>query len=164
MEKILWDDYFMTMMYLAAMRSKDESTHVGAVIVGPDNEIRSTGYNSFPRHINDDAPERQQRPEKYFWFSHAERNSIYNAAMVGIPVKGCKMYTNGVPCNDCAWGVINSGLVEVIVDKSWDDNNYAQWIEHAVRSKVMFEEAGVKLRFWEGELLDIYRFRSGQKF
>jgi dCMP deaminase len=164
MEKIDWDDYFMTMTYLVAMRSKDESTHVGAVIVGPDNEIRSTGYNSFPRRINDDVPERQQRPEKYFWFSHGERNSIYNAAMVGIPVKGCRMYTNGVPCNDCAWGIINCGIAEVIVDKSWDDNNYAQWLEHAVRSRVMFEESGVKLRFWEGKMLDIHRFRGGEKF
>lgn len=164
MGKIEWDDYFMTMVYLVAMRSKDKSTHVGAVIVGPDNEVRSVGYNSFPRHINDDLPERQERPEKYFWFSHAERNAIYNAAMVGTPIKGCRMYTNGIPCNDCAWGILNSGIAEVIIDAAWDRGNYAQWIEHAERTKVMFKEADVKLRFWEGDLLDIHRFRSGEKF
>ena len=164
MHNVSWDDYFMTMVYLVAMKSKDQNTHMGAVIVGLNNEMRSTGYNSFPRHINDDVKERQQKDEKPFWFSHAERNSIYNAAMVGIPVGDCKMYTNGIPCNDCAWGIINSGISEVIVDKSWDDNNYAQWVEHAVRSKVMFKEAGVKVRFWEGELLNIHRFRSGEKF
>ena len=58
----------------------------------------------------------------------------------------------------------NGEMRQVIVDKSWDDNNYAQWVEHAKRSRVMFEEAGVKLKFWEGELLDIHRFRSGKKF
>ena len=68
MKKVSWDDYFMTMVYLAAMRSKDESTHIGAVIVGPDNEVRSTGYNSFPRGMNDDIKKRQKRPEKYFFF------------------------------------------------------------------------------------------------
>lgn len=68
MELVSWDDYFMTMVYLVAMKSKDESTHIGAVIVGPDNEIRSTGYNSFPRKMNDGLEERQKRPQKYFFF------------------------------------------------------------------------------------------------
>jgi len=163
MEKISWDELYMTMVYLMAMKSKDLSTHVGAVIVGPDNEVRSVGYNSFPRGINDNVPERQERPEKYHWFAHAERNAIYNAGMVGIPVKGCKMYTNGIPCNNCAFGIINAGIKEVIVDKHWDDNNVDQWEEEAKISSVMFKEAGVKIRFYDGELLNIYRFRRGEK-
>jgi dCMP deaminase len=163
MGKIDWDQLFMSMVYLVAMKSKDENTHVGAVIVGPDNEVRSVGYNNFPRHINDEVPERQERPEKYKWFAHAEVNSIANAAMVGIPVKGCRMYTNGVPCNGCALMIVNSGIKKVIVDKEWDDNNYNQWIEEAERTRVMFAEAGVELEFWEGEFLSIYRYRDGKK-
>jgi deoxycytidylate deaminase len=46
--------------------------------------------------------------------------------MVGIPLKGCRMYTNSVPCNDCAFGVINSGIKEVVVDKEWNTNNYGR--------------------------------------
>jgi len=126
MNYIDWDTYFMSLVYFVAMRSKDKNTKIGAVVVGPDNEIRSTGYNSFPRGINDSVLDRQERPEKYKWFSHAERNSLYNAAMVGIPLKGCRMYTNGVPCNDCAFGVINSGIKEVVVDKEWNTNNYGR--------------------------------------
>lgn len=164
MERIGWDDLFMTMVYLVAMKSKDESTHIGAVIVGPDNEIRSVGFNSFPRHINDDVPERQIRPERYSWMAHAECNSVYNAALTGVSVKGCRMYTNGVPCNVCMHAVINSGIIEVIVDKYWDDNNYNQWIEHAARTKIAFAEAGIKLRFWEGELVKINKWRDGKLF
>jgi len=164
MDLISWDDLFMNMAYLVAMKSKDEKTHVGAVIVGPDNEVRSVGYNSFPRGINDDVPERQERPEKYSWFAHSECNSVYNAALAGIPVKGCRMYTNGVPCNICMHAVLNSGITEVIVDKLWDANNYNQWKKHAERSRIAFSEAGIKLRFWEGELLNIVRFRNGEKF
>ena len=163
-DKISWDDLYMTMVYLISRKSKDNSTHVGAVIVGPDNEVRSVGYNSFPRGIDDNVPERQERPEKYSWFAHAERNAICNAAMVGIPLKGCKMYTNGIPCNDCAFGIINSGIIEVIVDKVWDDNNYDLWKEAAIKSRAMFSEAGIKLRFWNGDFLDIYRFKRGEKF
>ena len=62
-----WSEYFYDMANLVAKKSKDQSTQIGAVIVGPDNEIRSTGYNSFPKGLNDDLQERQERPEKYYW-------------------------------------------------------------------------------------------------
>jgi len=161
--KVSWDDLYMTMVYLIAMKSKDESSHIGAVVVGLDNEVRSVGYNSFPRNINDNLAERQKRPEKYAFFEHAERNTINNAALIGISLKGCRMYTNGIPCVECARGVINSGIKEVVVDKIWNDNNVDRWKEEAKISLVMFSEAGVKLRFWEGSLLDIYRLRRGEK-
>lgn len=109
----------MTLVYLVSTKSKDKTTHYGAVVVGPDNEVRSVGYNSFPRDINDDVLSRQERPEKYFWIEHAERNAINNAALVGIPLKGCKLYTNGIPCAECARSIIQSGIKEVIVDIRW---------------------------------------------
>ena len=161
MNVVKWDDYFMNLVYLVATRSKDKNTHIGAIIVGPDNEIRSVGYNSFPRGINDDVPERQERPEKYNWFAHAERNAIYNAARVGIPTCNCIMYTNGTPCCDCAFGIINSGIKKVVIDKEWDNKNSGKWEEHAKRTKIMFDEAGVEIRYWEGDLFSINKYRDG---
>lgn len=160
MQKVKWDDYYMTMAYLVAMKSKDESTHVGAVVVGPDNEVRSTGYNSFPRGIDDDKPERQERPEKYFWFEHAERNAIYNSSLMGLSLKDCKMFTNGIPCMNCARAIVQAGIAEVVVDAEWDKNNYGQWVEEAKRTKILFKEAGVRVRFWEGKIIDIIKFRN----
>ncbi len=87
-----WDQYFLNIAEQVKEKSKDRRTKIGAVIVGPDNEIVSTGYNSFPRGIDDDVEERQVRPEKYYWFEHAERNSIYNAARIGVRLKDTKMY------------------------------------------------------------------------
>ena len=118
-----WDSLFMTMAYLVAMKSKDNSTHLGAIIVSPTQEIRSFGFNGLARGLNDDVPERNIRDEKYFWYEHAERNAIYNAGRMGVPIIGCKMYTNGTPCMDCGRAIIQSGIKEVIVDKNWDDNN-----------------------------------------
>ncbi len=164
MKKVSWDDLYMTMVYLIAMKSKDESTHIGAVAVGPDNEVISVGYNSFPRDINDDVAERQERPGKYSWMEHAERNIINNAALTGVRLKGCRMYTNGVPCTECARGVINAGIKEVIVDKWWNDNNVDKWEEEAKISSEMFEEARVKVRYYDGEFLDIHKFRRQQKY
>ena len=148
-----WDQYFKEMAELTAKKSKDRNTHIGAVIVGPDNEVRSTGYNSFPRGINDDLDERQERPEKYFWFEHGERNAIFNAARHGVSLKGCRMYLNcGVPCADCARAIIQVGIVEVIVpqfESITSTTNRQKWTDSAKRSLQMFEEAGVKIRVYE---------------
>jgi dCMP deaminase len=161
MEKISWNDYFMTMVYLAAMRSKDLDTHVGAVIVDEKNRVVSLGYNSFVRGINDYVIERYERPEKYYWMEHAERNAIYNAKR---DLEGCIMYTNGVPCMDCARGIVQVGIKEVIIDEAWGSFDVEKWDEHAKRTKEMFKEAGVKLTFWKGDLLEIYRFKRRKKF
>jgi len=121
MEVPNWDDYFMTMVYLVASKSKDENTHLGAIVVDKNNLVRTLGYNSFPRGINDYVPERQQRPEKYFWFEHAERNAIYNATLTGVSLKDCILYTNGIPCMDCGRAVVQAGIKEVIVDNTWEN-------------------------------------------
>ena len=148
-----WDQLFMTMAYLVATKSKDQSTHIGAVIIGPDREVRTTGYNSFPRGINDNVPQRQE---------HAERNAIFNAVRFGASLKGCTLYTNGIPCMDCARAIVQSGIKKVVVDKSWDDQNPPEWREHAVRTLQLFKEAGVKLRFWQGELIPVVKFNRGE--
>ena len=159
-KKINWDELFMTMVYLIAMKSKDKNTHIGAVIIGPHKEVRSIGYNGLPRNVDDDQPERQERPEKYYWFEHAERNAIYNATLMGVSLRDCIIYTNGIPCSDCARGIIQSGIKKVIVDKDWNDNNSDKWIEHTKRSLLMFRETNVKIEYYTGRLLNITKFRN----
>ncbi len=160
-KKLNWDDYFMSMAYLVAAKSKDERTHIGAIVVGTDNEIKTTGYNSFVRGLDDNVPERQEKPEKDHWFEHAERNAIYNATLIGTSLKGCKMYTNGIPCTDCARGIIQAGILEVIVDKVWDKTNSPEDLEHSKRTLQMFQEVGVKVRYWNGKLSSIEKYRRG---
>ena len=141
-----WDATFLAMCNLLAQRSKDQNTQVGAVLVGPDHEVRSVGYNCFPRGIDDDLPERQVRPYKYHFFSHAEENAICNAARVGIPCKGCTLYLPCIPCSTCARLIIQSGIREVIcsVTQPWRDTPEIN--EMCDASLVMFNEAGVFIR------------------
>lgn len=147
-----WDKTFIDTARLWAKRSKDPNTKIGAVIAGPDNEVLSTGYNSFPRGINDDIPERSERPEKYLWIEHAERNCILQAARHGTPLKDCRMFVScWLPCTDCARAIIQVGIKEVIMAQTVDAASREKWVEAAKRSKQMFEEAGVKLRYYEGE-------------
>jgi len=144
------DSIYMTAVYLFSLASKDERTKIGAIIVGPEGELISTGYNGFPRGVNDDQDSRQERPEKYFWMEHAERNAIYNAARIGVSTKGCTMYTQGIPCDlGCSRAVIQAGITKVVIHKLWNDGN----VEKYVRSYVMFEESGVEVVEWDGAIL-----------
>lgn len=159
-----WDDLFMAMVFLVAMKSKDLRTHIGAVIVGPDNEVVSMGFNGLARGLNDDVPERQERPEKYFWFEHAERNAIYNASRIGVSLKGCRMYTNGVPCMDCARACIQSGITEVIAHKRWYSENRDKWKESCSKAEIMLGEAGVTIRYYDKPIIQISGLRWGKKY
>jgi dCMP deaminase len=142
-----WDRYYLEICGVVAKRSKDPSTKVGCVIVGPAHEIRSTGYNSLPRRVRDDVPARLERPEKYLWIEHAERNAIYNAARAGTALEGCSIYADLMPCMDCARAIVQAGIVEVVTDearfKAYSSEKYD---EHFQRVMDLFSEAGVRIR------------------
>lgn len=150
-----WDTYFNNIAEQVKLKSKDERTKIGAIIVGTDNEIVSTGYNSFPRGINDNVPERQERPEKYYWFEHAERNAIYNAARIGVSTKGCTMYlTCGMSCPDCARAIIQSGISKVYINENGEGAKSDYWKDKFLRSVQMFEEAGVEIINYEKHITE----------
>ena len=89
--------------------------------------------------------ERQEKPEKYFWFEHAERNAIYNAARIGVSTRGCTMYlTCDMPCADCAKGIINAGIIKVYFMKKGGAHSQ-KWKDSGERSMQMFKEAGVEI-------------------
>jgi dCMP deaminase len=138
-----WDDTFLEMCGVIAKRSKDQNTKVGCVIVGRDHEIRTVGYNCFPRGLKDDLPERQERPLKYAFIEHAERNAIYNAAREGVALKDCVCYIPGLPCGDCARGLIQCKITEVVCGSNVIPERWRASCEPAL---TMLEEAGVKIR------------------
>lgn len=152
-------EWFLRIAELIAEKSKDRSTKIGAVIVGPDSEIRSVGYNGFPRNINDNIEPRHERPAKYMWTEHAERNAIYNAARVGIPIKGCVMYVTGraIACTDCARGIIQAGITTIfgrVERKEIHRAKGAHWEENLKVAQEMLIEAGVLLVEFEEERED----------
>ena len=142
-----WDHYFLSICRVVSARSKDPSTQIGCVIVGPAREIRSTGYNSFPRGIRDDVPERLERPEKYLWIEHAERNAVYNAARHGASLEGCTLYCQLTPCMDCARAIVQAGISEVVLDAAFVRMYKGQqYIPHFDSANILLAEAGVKIR------------------
>jgi dCMP deaminase len=141
-----WDERFMLLAHQIAGWSKEKGRRVGAVIVGPDKEIRSTGFNGLPRGVRDDVEERHARDTgaKYLWSSHAERNAIYNAARIGVSVKGCVMYVPWFPCAECAKAIIQSGICEVVAYPP--DYAEPRWGAEYKVAEVMFAEAAVTVR------------------
>lgn len=142
-----WDEYFIAMTRLVATKSKDRSTKTGCVIVGQDNEIVSTGFNGFPRGIDDNVEKRHDRPIKYQYTEHAERNAIYNAARIGVSLKNTKMYIETSPCHDCVRGIIQAGIGEIIVDSNGSLSQRQDWNESFKIGQEMLQEAGIKVRF-----------------
>jgi dCMP deaminase len=133
-----WDRHFLNLCLEHARMSKDPSTKVGAVIVGPDREICSTGFNGFPRGILDNAERLNDREQKLRLVVHAETNAVLNAARIGVSVKGCTLYLaatdstgvvwGGPPCTRCTVEIIQSGIAEIVsypvkaIPSRWHDD------------------------------------------
>ena len=139
---ISWDEYFMGIAMLAARRSKDPNTQVGACIVSDDNIIISTGYNGMPKGCSDDEFPWDRKGEneaatKYPYVVHAELNAILNAS--GRDLRGSRIYVALFPCNECAKAIIQSGIKEVM----YLSDKYHDTMMNLV-SKRMLDAAGVK--------------------
>jgi dCMP deaminase len=143
----VWDTRFMLLAHHIAGWSKERGRRVGSVIVGPDKEVRSTGFNGLPRGVHDDLEERHSRENgaKYLWSSHAERNAIYNAARIGMPLKGCTIYIPWFPCVDCAKAIIQSGISELVAYEP--DYHDPKWGPEFTIVTQMLDEAKVTIRF-----------------
>lgn len=133
-----WSDYYHGFARHAASKSKD-TTQVGAVLVGPNGEIRMTGYNGLPRGVTD-APERMKRPDKYLWTQHAEANVISFAARNGVATDGCTLYVTHHPCVTCMKLIIQAGITCVSVGTG------VTVMEIEPESAIMAAEAGVEVR------------------
>lgn len=136
-----WDEYFMSVAYLASMRSKDPNTQVGACIVDSNNKILSMGYNGFPVGCSDDEfpwnRDGEPYDSKYFYVTHSELNAILNYR--GGSLEGAKLYVTLFPCNECAKACIQVGIKTIV----YDSDKYSG-TPSDLASKRMLDAAGVR--------------------
>lgn len=138
-----WDHRFLQLALHFGTWSKDPSTKLGCVIVGPDREIRSTGFNGFPRGVQDRQERLQNRELKYLLICHAEENAILHAARIGVSLKGCTSYCLWSPCSRCARSLINAGVSEVVYS---DKEVPERWQEDFNLGLEILHESGVVTR------------------
>jgi len=138
---LTWDQYFMGLAHLSALRSKDPNTKVGACIVDQNKRVVSIGYNGFPRGCDDNVypwdREGDTLQTKYPYVVHAELNAILNSPR---SVEGCILYVSLFPCNECAKAIIQSGIKKIV----YEDDKYAG-VDAFKASKRMLMDAGVEL-------------------
>lgn len=140
-----WVRKHFLMAAMVSCYSKDNSTKCGAVIVRPDNSVASTGYNGFPRGV-EEKPERLERPAKYLFTEHAERNAIYNC---GDPsLEGYSLFVFAHPnnlfiCSDCSRAIIQEGITEIYAPLETDIVEH--WGDSCAASKIMLQESGVEI-------------------
>lgn len=149
-----WDRHFLGLCEHHSRMSKDPSTRVGSVIVGPDKEILSAGFNGFPRGI-EDTPERlNDRDMKLKLVVHAEMNALLAAARTGMRLKGCTLYLaatddsglvwGGPPCTRCTVEIIQVGISDIV---SYPVKAVpSKWHEDLNLSRSLIEEAGILYR------------------
>ncbi len=139
-----WDIRFLELAKHISSWSKDPSTKVGCIIVGSDREIRSTGFNGFPRGIEDSEERLTNREFKYPFICHAEENAIMHAARIGVSLKDCTAFVTWPPCTRCTRSLIQAGVREVVYPSGLEIPE--RWRDDFEMGQQMFFEADVKVR------------------
>jgi len=136
-----WDEYFMGIAHLSALRSKDPNTQVGACIVSPQRRVVGIGYNGFPNGCSDDEFPWEREGDfaktKYPFVVHAELNAILNSTQ---NLHGCTLYVSLFPCNECAKAIIQSGIRRIV----YESDKYAD-SEATKASKRMLMAANIEM-------------------
>ena len=139
-----WDKRFLQLAKHISEWSKDPSTQVGCVVVGPDRELRSTGFNGLPRGIEDNEQRLNNREIKYPLICHAEENAIMHAARIGMSLKDCTAYVTWPPCTRCARSLIQAGISTIVYPE--DIEIPERWMEDFTLSLNMLKEANISLK------------------
>jgi len=165
MEQLLpipsWDEFFMRHVYLAASKSKDPRTKIGAILVRG-NHIISSGYNGFGRGVKDLVERYNDKETKYSFICHAEFNSVLQCAKLGVSSLGTTLYTPGFPCSECCKAIVQGGISEIVLHKQWPNLVYSEkWVKSFEISKQMTDEAGIKVRVFDG-VLGMYGVLDGK--
>src|SRR5690606_22379083 len=153
-----WDRHFISLALENARMSKDPATQAGAVIVGPDREVRSMGYNGLPRGITDTLERLQNKDLKRSLIVHAEMNAILNAARIGVSTRGCTLYLaltdesgqvwGGAPCTRCTVEIIQAGITEVVAKPFKNQTSY--WTDSVEQARALLQEAQIQYREVDG--------------
>ena len=141
---------FLPVAQSVASMSKYQGTKVGALILGPDFEIRASGWNGAPRGSAADEDQRtQDRTTRLLWAAHAEANAIAQAARVGTALAGCQMVVTFMPCASCAKLIVQAGIIRVACPRP-SSEFLERWGDEIEVAEAMFKECGVELILLEG--------------
>lgn len=156
-----WDTRFMKLAREISTWSKDPSSKIGAVIVNDDRRILATGYNGFPKGIEDTEERLNDREQKYPRIVHAEMNALMAALHSGVSVKDATIYVYGLPvCPECTKSIISAGIKRIVISpdpyvyitpwtEKWKNVSY-QMIQEVGDINVTYANSDMLDRKWNG--------------
>ena len=121
-DRLVWDEYFMSIALLASQRSPCQRLHVGSTIV-KDNRLISMGYNGFipgAPHISRVKDDHEQS------IIHSEVNAIADCAKRGTSLQGAKIYVTHYPCINCFRSIAACGIKEIIFLHDYKNDEMVQ--------------------------------------
>lgn len=135
---------FLMLTDKIATYSKDQSTKVGMLFLNKnETSPMGYGYNGMPRGMDDENPERNERPEKYLWYEHAERNGIYNIARESL--EGHIMFSTKFPNMEGARAIVSSGLAKLVVREVNKKELSKEDLINYEKVKILLNETKVEL-------------------
>jgi len=146
-----WDKFYLELAFFWGKRSCETSSKNACVVTTPDNVVLTQGYVGMPRGVEPNDRRLNERPYKYFWHEHGERNAINNAARNGVALNGCTFYITGAPCASCARGIVSVGCKRVVLPEHGyftdrtNDASEADWIPSLEAAHEMLIDAGVQV-------------------
>ncbi len=162
-QKVLSITYLRNAYRLAELCSDDPNTKNGAILISTDGRVIGTGVNRFPTGVKV-TPERLQKPLKYEFMEHAERNAIFDACRRGENTMGSTLYCPWYACAPCARAIIEAGIVRIIGHKQIFDRTPAHWLETIAIGNEMFLDAGVETIQLDGPIANCTSFFDGQRW
>jgi dCMP deaminase len=147
-----WDELYFNMIQQYKMKSKDPSSKFACLVVAKDNSIKASGFNGFPRGVNDSKERYDDRKTKYLYVVHAEANAIASAAKAGVSLENCFIYIDTFPCSSCTKLIIQSGISQIILNGDSEIHNnlefQTRWSEDIEVTTNMCNESGVEIRIF----------------
>lgn len=150
-DELKWIKRFLDLSVMVSTWSKDPRTKIGSIIVAPNGQVISQGFNGFPRGIEDTDERLNDRPTKHKLVVHAEVNSILSACYNGFSLKDCSLFINSLCCAECAKVIIQSGIKKVYMIER--DSNF--WNESHDLSLNMFKECGVEYHVFDKDMNEL---------
>lgn len=145
--------------------SHDTSTRLGALLVEPANGyIKMKGANRYLSGAMENDPQNHERPRKYAYIEHAERDVLYQCWNGTLNPRGLIMVAPWACCADCARAIAYSGVTLLVVHKQACEKAPDRWKESIEFGWDILAKRSVAVYQWDGEVGDCANLFNGEEW
>ena len=146
--------------------SHDTSTKLGALLVNPvSGHIKMKGANRYLSGAMANDPQNHERPRKYAYIEHAERDVLYQCFNDVSTNPACLiMVAPWACCADCARAIVYSGVTLLVVHKQACEKAPDRWKESIEFGWDILAKQSVAVYQWDGKVGDCTNLFNGEEW